>query len=82
MKPVVKYNPNLDSGSTEVHHDSGATEEYYSDESDSQDHRYLENNSLSKKVYEALKFLIRNNAYESMEELCRVWSLKRFQSLA
>jgi hypothetical protein len=42
----------------------------------------LENNSLSKKVYEALKFLIRNNAYESMEELCRVWSLKRFQSLA
>ncbi len=42
----------------------------------------MENNDLSKKAYEALKFLIHNNAYESMGELCRIWSLKRFQSLA
>lgn len=82
MKSVVEYDPNLDSGSTEVYQDSEGTEEYYSDESDSQEHCYLENNDLSKKAYEALKFLIHNNAYESMGELCRIWSLKRFQSLA
>jgi len=82
IKPGVKYDPNLDSGSTEVYYDSEATEEYYSDESDSQDHCDLQNHDLSKKAYEALKFLIQNDAYKSMEELCRIWFLKRFQSLA
>jgi hypothetical protein len=66
--------------------DSNATEEYYFNESDVETQEYYGEMSfhrnLSERAYEALKFLIQNDAYDSMKKLIDLWVKKGFTKLA
>ncbi len=69
-----------------VTQDSNANEEYYFDESDVETEKYYGEmslyRSLSERAYEALKFLIQNDVYNSMKKLTDLWIKKGFNKLA
>jgi hypothetical protein len=76
IKQALKYDPVLDSSSTEEYNeiDSQKTVLYLEDENIPID--------LSRRAYVVLRFLVQNNAYKAMNELYRIWSQKGYQSLA